>query len=68
MRNISINIGGDGEPTEIPLTIKGCDCRAEDFVLALVKFANEWKAKADKATVNPVSGNSDKPCGCKDAK
>ncbi len=63
MNSITINIGGEGNQTDIPLTVKGCDCRADDFVLALVKFANDWKTKAD--AVNVVK--SDKPCGCQDA-
>lgn len=62
MITVSINIGGDGEQVEIPVTVLGCSCRAEDFVMALVGFANDWKNGADSA-VEPKR----KPCGCKDA-
>jgi hypothetical protein len=44
------------------VTVSGCSCRAEDFVMALVGFANDWKNGADLA-VEPER----KPCGCKDA-
>jgi hypothetical protein len=62
MITVSISIGGEGEQVEIPVTVSGCSCRAEDFVMALVGFANDWKNGADSA-VEPKR----KPCGCKDA-
>jgi hypothetical protein len=66
MTNITINIGGEGEQVELDLNVVGCDCRREDFVFALVKFANQWKAIADAAA--PTSTKTVKPCGCQDAK
>lgn len=62
MITVQINIGGDGDQVEIPVTVAGCSCRAEDFVMALVGFANDWKAGVD-ASVVPER----KPCGCLDA-
>lgn len=66
MTDILINIGGEGEQVELDLKIVGCDCRREDFIFALVKFANQWKAVADAAA--PISIIETKPCGCQDAK
>ncbi len=66
MTNITINIGGEGEQVELDLKIIGCDCRRDDFIFALVKFANQWKAIADAAA--PTSTKTVKPCGCGDAK
>jgi len=66
MTDISINIGGEGEQVELDLKIIGCDCRREDFIFALVKFANQWKSIADAAA--PTSTIETKPCGCQDAK
>jgi hypothetical protein len=66
MTNIIINIGGEGEQVELDLKIIGCDCRRDDFIFALVKFANQWKAIADAAA--PTSTKAVKPCGCQDAK
>jgi hypothetical protein len=66
MTDILISIGGEGEQVELNLKIVGCDCRREDFIFALVKFANQWKAVADAAA--PTSTMTVKPCGCQDAK
>jgi len=66
MTDILINIGGEGEQVELDLKIIGCDCRREDFIFALVKFANQWKAVADAAA--PTSTMTVRPCGCQDAK
>jgi hypothetical protein len=66
MTDILISIGGEGEWVELDLKIIGCDCRREDFIFALVKFANQWKAIADAAA--PTSTMTVKPCGCQDAK
>ena len=60
--NVKIDIGGDGTQTEIDLKIVGCECRTEDFLMALVAFSNNWKLEADK-----VKQPESKPCGCKDA-
>jgi len=65
MTDLKIAIGGEGETVEIPLVVSGCSCRAEDFTLALVKFANEWKRETDRRS--PPKSGSVKPCGCKDA-
>lgn len=47
--NISINIGKENEEqTESIIKIQGCSCRMEDFVMALVAFANDWRKEADK--------------------
>jgi hypothetical protein len=66
MTDILISIGGEGEQVELDLKIIGCDCRREDFIFALVKFANQWKTTADAAA--PTSTIETKPCGCQDAK
>lgn len=29
------------------LTVEGCSCRLDDFVAALVRFANQWVKEAD---------------------
>lgn len=63
MRTLTIDLGGEGEAVEISLTIKGCSCRAEDFHMALIGFANQWKREADARTARAVKA----PCGCKDA-
>ena len=60
---IQIEIGGDGVREEMTVTIAGCSCRTEDFVMALVGFANEWKARADMTTRQVKT----EPCKCKDA-
>ena len=65
MSSITINIGGEGAEIMSQLTLKGCECRHDDFVMALVKFANEWKNSAD--TTKPIASSTN-PCGCKDAK
>jgi len=54
-------MGGDGEQVEIPVTITGCSCRVEDFLMELTRFTNDWKAGADSA-VEPER----KPCGCRE--
>jgi len=66
MTDILISIGGEGEQVELDLKVVGCDCRRDDFIFALVKFANQWKAIADAAA--PTSTITAKPCGCNDAK
>jgi len=66
MTDILISIGGEGEQVELDLKVVGCDCRRDDFIFALVKFANQWKAIADAAA--PTSTITAKPCGCQDAK
>lgn len=63
---ISIDIGGEGETASIGLTVSGCECRAEDFVMALIKFSNDWKKEADRKPILMDGGK--KPCGCKGAK
>jgi hypothetical protein len=69
-KNMSINIGGpeDQEQATISLTVSGCSCRTEDFVMALVQFANRWKSEADgREIIKPPEGLQ--PCGgCKDKK
>lgn len=63
MTTMKISLGGDGEQVEIALTVSGCSCLVEDFVPALIAFANGWKKDAESiALKNP------KPCGCQDAK
>lgn len=59
---ITVALGGEGDPHSIPMAIEGCPCRTHDFVLALVKFAKEWKHEADKR----VAKTEPSPCGCKD--
>jgi hypothetical protein len=62
---IAIDMGGSGDQVEIPVKLVGCSCRLEDFVLALVKFSNEWKNQANQ---KPPSAPSEiKPCGCGNA-
>jgi hypothetical protein len=61
MKTIVLDIGGDGEQVETQLTIKGCSCRTEDFTMALIRFAKEWRGKG---APRPVL--TKKPCGCKD--
>ncbi len=64
MTSITVNIGGEGDQVEIPLTIKGCACRAEDFQMALIAFTKQWKKDADKRVQRTQT--QPKPCGCKD--
>lgn len=61
---IAIDMGGSGEQVEVPIKLVGCSCRLEDFVLALVKFSNDWKNQADTKTPTP---SEVKPCGCGNA-
>jgi len=61
---ISIDIGGSGQATNLSIAISGCDCRVPDYLMALVKFTNDWKRLADQQTVQTIAT---KPCGCKDA-
>jgi hypothetical protein len=67
-RTIECRIGGAGKQIEIPVTIVGCECRADDFTSALVGFTNQWKADADAfdaSKVVAVPQVTKKPCGCK---
>lgn len=66
MRDIVVNIGGEGDQVSIPLVIQGCECRTEDFLMALIQFTNSWRAAADR--VAPEQTTERKPCGCGDAK
>lgn len=61
--NVQIDLGGDGQAEEHALTIKGCACRTNDFVFALIQFANDWKREADLRT-EPTA--EIRPCGCND--
>jgi hypothetical protein len=61
---IAIDMGGSGNQVEIPVKLVGCSCRLEDFVLALVKFSNDWKNQADTKAPTP---SEVKPCGCGNA-
>ena len=73
---ISVKIGGPNDQPQADATINvsGCACRMDDFVLALVKFANDWKRAADTAVkqtftneLNP-DGTPKQPCGCGEKK
>lgn len=69
MTQIQINLGGDGETVRSSLTIEGCGCRHDDFVMALVAWANGWKREADlrdktKAATVQGPGDAKNPCGC----
>lgn len=64
--DIKINIGGEGEEQQSLVTVVGCSCRLPDFVMALIKFTNEWKHQADSVTAEFTT--EAKPCGCNDAK
>lgn len=61
---IAVDIGGKGEQVDIQIIVHGCECRAEDFIMELVRFANNFKNKADAR--QPVLTEA-KPCGCKDS-
>ena len=61
MISVKLSMGGDGEQVEIPVTITGCSCLVEDFLMELTRFTNDWKAGADSA-VEPER----KPCGCRE--
>jgi hypothetical protein len=61
---ISIDIGGSGQETNLSIAVVGCDCRVPDYLMALVKFTNDWKRLADQQTTQTIST---KPCGCQDA-
>ncbi len=51
--DISIKLGKEGEEQHKALvTIEACSCRLDDFVMALVGFANEWKREADRNESN----------------
>lgn len=65
MPDIKIDIGGEGEAIVHRLTVVGCECRAEDFLMSLIKFANEYRNIADQRTPGQLTV---KPCGCLDAK
>lgn len=46
--DITIKLGKEGEEMQTStLLIEGCSCRHDDFVAALVKFANHWVKDAD---------------------
>jgi hypothetical protein len=62
MMKMKISLGGEGENVEVDLTVSGCSCLVEDFVPALISFANQWKKEADEQ-----KAPKPKPCGCKDA-
>ena len=66
MRDIVVNIGGEGDQTSIPLVIQGCECRTEDFLMSLIQFTNNWRAAADRVAPEQTTGH--KPGGCQDAK
>lgn len=81
--NITIKIGKDDEEqVASTITVEGCSCRMEDFTLALVSFANDWRKEADKnerkkearkavldSISNPTDNVTKKPCGgCGDKK
>jgi hypothetical protein len=63
MISVKLSMGGDGEQVEIPVTITGCSCRVEDFLMELTRFTNDWKNVADLS----LPSAKPKPCGCKDA-
>jgi hypothetical protein len=63
-QTITVNLGGAGDPHTIPMAIEGCPCRTHDFVLALVKFAKEFKHEADTRDKQKTSQESKEPCGC----
>jgi hypothetical protein len=62
---IKIDIGGSGEQINIEVSVTGCECRAEDYVMELVRFTNNFKAEADSRAPNTTL--KAKPCGCKEA-
>ncbi|CAB4141978.1 hypothetical protein UFOVP423_12 [uncultured Caudovirales phage] len=63
---VKLDIGGAGEQITLEVSISGCDCRAEDFLLELVRFTNKFRAEADARA--PESTVKAKPCGCKETK
>jgi hypothetical protein len=68
--NVVMSIGGTGEQIQIHAIINGCECRADDFLEALVGFTNKWKADADAFDASKrgpvIKSTVKKPCGCKD--
>lgn len=64
MPDVRISLGGEGDPVEIAVTIVGCPCRAEDYLMSLVAHANDWKRSADEKAA--VLDMKPAPCGCKE--
>jgi hypothetical protein len=62
---IKIDIGGSGQETILSVSIVGCECRVPDYLMALVRFTNDWKRLADQDSTE--SSVAVKPCGCNDA-
>ncbi len=60
---MKLDIGGEGPSVLSSVEISGCECRHDDFVMALVRFARKWRSDADlrelMSTPEPKA-----PCGC----
>lgn len=66
--SVTLDIGGEGSRSEMDLKVVGCDCRRDDFIMALSRFTRDWRREADlrvEITPKPASGDCG---GCSDAK
>lgn len=54
-----LDVGGDGPTVSSSVEICGCSCRHDDFVIALVRFAMQWRKESDMRAALAT-----KPCGC----
>lgn len=61
-RSIHVSLPGDGERMTVTITVEGCACRMEDFEMAVIKLAKEFKQRKPDIRVRSIS----KPCGCTD--